>query len=612
MQRPPPASPPYWHRFHLADMPPGPRRAAIAGLVTASIIFLSGFIFAGYFWSVVLIFPEAPYPQPSRLYTTPTRLEPGASLTLPDLAAELEAAGYRETRREDPAAGWYFRRGDGFTVHLRRFPTPDGEAGGLTAEIGVDGGRVSSLKADGRQTASLTLEPPLLASFYGPELDERRPVTLDELPKLVQQAVLAAEDGNFYRHPGISLTGIARALWVNLRGGSVEQGGSTITQQLAKNLYLSSRRSLKRKIEEAWFAVLIDLRYSKREILEAYLNEIYWGKSGQANVIGLGAASWAYFGKHPSQLTLGEAATLAGMIQAPGTYLPTEHPEKARERRNWVLKRLGRLGWVPREEIRRAQAEPLVVRPETVKPRPFAPYFTALAEHEARERFGIEDLADQGYILFATLRWRDQRQAEKMVAEGLASLEPASPEKNAQRSRKLQGALVSVDPRDGAILAYVGGRSYADSQFDRVRQAHRQAGSAFKPVVYSAAFEEGVVPAATLVNDSPITVRAKGLLWKPQNYDRGFRGRVTVRTALEQSLNIPAVRLAMQVGLDRVIEQAREMGFTASFDPVPSLALGSFEATPGRWRRSIRCSPTAGRGPACTASPRCASAPARP
>jgi penicillin-binding protein 1B len=576
MQRPPTVSPSprFWHKLHLSDMPPGPRRAAIAGLSVATLIFLCGFVFAGYFWSLVRKFPEAPYPQPSRLYTTPTRLEAGSPTTLPELISELEAAGYKETRSATPATGWYVRRRDGLAVHLRRFPTPDGEAGGLLAEVALSGNRVRSLKADGRATEILILEPPLLASFYGPELDERRPVTLAEMPEYVSRSVLAAEDDNFYRHPGVSPTGIARALLVNMKDGGVAQGGSTITQQLVKNLYLTSKRSLTRKVKEAWIAVLLDLRYSKKSILEAYLNEIYWGKSGPANVIGLGAASWAYFGKHPSQLTLAEAATLAGMIQAPGTYLPTEHPEKAIERRNWVLKRLGELGWVPEDQVRRAQAEPLVVRSETVKPRPFAPYFAELAEHEARERFGIKDLPDEGYVLFATIRWRDQRRAEQAVAQGLAGLE------GKRRSRPLQGALISVDPRDGAILAYVGGRSYSNSQFDRVRNAHRQAGSAFKPVVYSAAFEEAVVTPASLLKDSPITVKAKGMLWKPQNYDRGFRGMVTVRSALEQSLNIPTVRLALQVGLDRVIDQAKEMGFTARFDPVPSLALGSFEATP--------------------------------
>ena len=474
--------------MHLSDMPPGPRRAAIAGLSVATLIFLCGFVFAGYFWSLVRKFPEAPYPQPSRLYTTPTQLEPGSPISVPELVSELEAAGYRETRSAKPASGWYVRRRDGVAVHLRRFPTPDGEAGGLLADITLASTKVRALKADGRATEILILEPPLLASFFGPDLDERRPVTLAEMPEYVSRSVLAAEDDNFYTHPGVSPTGIVRALLVNLKDGGVAQGGSTITQQLVKNLYLTSKRSLVRKAKEAWIAVMVEARFSKERILEAYLNEIYWGKSGPAQVLGLGAASWAYFGKHPSQLTLAEAATLAGMIQAPGNYLPNEHPDKAIERRDWVLQRMGELGWATPEQIEQARAEPLVVNPETVNARPNAPYFAELAEREADERFDVDDLPDQGYVLFATLRWRDQKQAEKAVRQGLAELEKGL-ERRSRSKGPLQGALLSVDPRDGAILAYVGGRSYSLSQFDRVTRARRQAGSAFKPVVYAAAFE---------------------------------------------------------------------------------------------------------------------------
>lgn len=568
-------------RLQLSDMSPRQRRAVIAGLTAAILLFVSGFIFAGYFWSLSRQFPRAPFKQPSRLYGTPTLLEKGTPLSTPQLIEELEAAGYRS---EVPAglpgqalpAGFYRRNKGAVLVRLRRFPTPEGEDGGFLAEISLGAGRVRGLRADGRETGTVTLEPPLLASFYGPDLGERRPVTLDEMPEYVSQAVLAAEDDAFFTHAGVSPTAIARALWVNVRGGEVQQGGSTITQQLVKNLYLSRKRSLIRKAKEAWIAVMVEARFSKERILEAYLNEIYWGKSGPANVMGLGAASWAYFGKHPSQLTLAEAATLAGMIQAPGTYLPTEHPDKAVERRNWVLKRMSELGWISADEERRAAAEPLRVRAETVKPRPHAPYFAELAEREAEKRFGIDSLSDEGYVLFATLRWRDQKVAEGAIRSGLAALE------SSQRRRRapLQGALLSVDPRDGAILAYVGGRSYAQSQFDRVRRARRQAGSTFKPVVYAAAFEEAVATPATMLNDSPITVRARGLEWKPQNYDRGFRGMVTVRTALEKSLNIPAVRLALQVGLSRVIDLAQDMGFSNDFEAVPSLALGAFEATP--------------------------------
>ncbi|HET9226484.1 MAG TPA: PBP1A family penicillin-binding protein [Thermoanaerobaculia bacterium] len=570
-------SPAWSTRLRLSDMPPGQRRKVLVGLTASALLFLLGFVFHGYFWTLSRQFPRAPFKQPSRLYVTPTQLETGMPETAAELIAELEAAGYREG--DYSKTGFYNQEGPRVSVNLRRFPTPGGEAGGHVAEITLGGGQVRGLKVDGRKTEGLTLEPPLLASFYGPDMNERRPVTLEEMPEYVHQAVLAAEDDAFFTHPGVSPTGIGRALWVNLRGGELQQGGSTITQQLVKNLYLSSKRSLVRKAKEAWIAVLIEARFSKERILEAYLNEIYWGKSGPANVLGLGAASWAYFGKHPSQLTLAEAATLAGMIQSPGNYLPTQRPEKAVERRDWVLDRMAELGWATPEQIAAAKTEPLKVSPETVNARPHAPYFAELAEKEAEERFDVDDLHDGGYLLFSTLRWRDQKQAERAVRNGLAGLENGLERRNRSKG-PLQASLLSVDPRDGAILAYVGGRSWSLSQFDRVTRARRQAGSAFKPVVYAAAFEESVISPASMLKDSPITVKAKGLSWKPQNYDRGFRGMVTARTALEQSLNIPTVRLALQVGLTRVVDLAQDMGFRAKFDTVPSLALGAFEATP--------------------------------
>jgi penicillin-binding protein 1B len=564
-------------RLRLSDMPPKQRRAVIAGLTASALLFLAGFAFAGYFWSLQRQFPRAPFKQPSRLYAMPTQLDTGMPLTAAELTGELEAAGYRKGDIEK--TGFYSQEGPRVTVNLRRFSTPEGEAGGHVAEITLGGGKVRGLKADDRKTEGLVLEPPLLASFYGPDLAERRPVTLDQMPEYVSKAVLAAEDDKFFSHPGVSPTGIARALLVNLRGGELQQGGSTITQQLVKNLYLTSKRSLVRKAKEAWIAVMVEARFSKERILEAYLNEIYWGKSGPAQVLGLGAASWAYFGKHPSQLTLAEAATLAGMIQAPGTYMPTVHSEKAAERRDWVLGRMEELGWATPEEIAQAKAEPMLVNPETVNARPNAPYFAELAEREAERRFDIDDLPDQGYVLFATLRWRDQKQAEKAVRNGLLALEKGLERRNRSKG-PLQSALISVDPRDGSILAYVGGRSYSLSQFDRVTRARRQAGSTFKPIVYAAAFEEAVISPSSMLKDSPITVKAKGLAWKPQNYDRGFRGMVTARTSLEQSLNIPTVRLALQVGLTRVVEMAEDMGFEAKFETVPSIALGAFEATP--------------------------------
>jgi penicillin-binding protein 1B len=556
-------------------MDPARRRLVIAGLVVSALLFLGGFVLAGYLWKLSWRFPEAPFRQPSRLYASVPVLTPGETFSPAEMVAELRDAGYREAAAGAVITpGTYRRLGDRVVVNLRHFPTPGGEAGGAAVGVAFRGDRVSGVWVDGKPARSAALEPPLLASFYDKDLEERRPVTLDRLPDEVVKCVLAAEDSGFYTHPGVSPTGVARALLVDLRGGEV-QGGSTLTQQLAKNVYLSNRRTLRRKAEEALIAMMLEVRHGKQAILEAYLNEIYLGRSGPANLIGLGSAARAYFNRDAAELTLAQAATLAGMISSPGGTSPVEHPERALERRNWVLQRLGELGWVSPEKVKQAQGEPLGIDLRPVETRPIAPYFAEQAADEARDRFGADELGGQGYLLFSTLRWSDQRRAEAAVARWLDGLDGARKGK-----RRLQAALVSIDPRDGSILAWVGGRDYQKSQFNRVVQAKRQVGSAFKPVVYAAALTEGVVNPASLLNDSPIQVRMGTASWQPQNYDHAFRGWVTARTALEQSLNIPTVRVALQVGMPKVIELAGRMGLGGRLQPRPSLALGAFEASP--------------------------------
>ncbi|HYG64429.1 MAG TPA: PBP1A family penicillin-binding protein [Thermoanaerobaculia bacterium] len=592
-------------RRDLAGMPPARRRVVIGVLTTFGLVLVLGLAGAVYLWDLARRFPQAPFKQPSRLYGEATRLAPGAGIGIDDIVAELESQGYREAEEEsekgeadeaegkdegESAAeggegdagrplppGTFRRQEDRLAVDLRSSPTTEGPAPGGLLEVTFRGRRIGEIRQAGRVVDEAALPPPLLASYYDDEVQERRPVTLDQVPEHVIQAILAAEDDGFYTHPGVSPTGVARALWVNLRGEGEVQGGSTITQQLVKNVYLSSERTLSRKAKEALIAMMLEIRHGKKAILEAYLNEIYWGASSSVNLIGLGAASYAYYGKEPRELTLSEAATLAGMIQAPANYLPTQHPEEARERRDWVLQRMDELDWITPEQRQRAAATPVVARPQKLVTRPLAPYFAEFAKQEATERFDIEDIGGEGYLLFSSLRWRDQKEAQRALERGLASLDPRGG-KNGKDP--LQGALVSVDPRDGAILAYVGGRDYADSQFDRVSTARRQAGSAFKPVVYAAAFAESVATPVTLLRDSPITVKVDNKPWRPQNYDRGFQGSVTARTALERSLNIPTIRLALQVGLHRVVDLSRDMGIEGEMDTVPALALGTFEVSP--------------------------------
>jgi penicillin-binding protein 1B len=548
---------------------------AAAALAVAFLGFLLWLIWP--FWQLSGQFAQRSLAQPSRLYGRAPRVEAGALLPPARLVEEIEAAGYREAARGEALVPGRFRKSEKLVaVYLRPFPTRDGVARGGRVEVEFAGRRVQKVTVGGEEVSAATLEPPLLHSYYGPELRERRPVAVDELPEEVVQAVLAAEDDRFFRHGGLSLPGILRAAWVNLRGGEVRQGGSTLTQQLVKNLYLTHERTLARKAQEAVLALLLELRYDKRDILQAYLNEVYWGRSGTVSLIGIGAAARAYFGKEAAQLDLGEAAALAGMIRSPGEASPVAQPERARARRDWVLDRLAALGWVEGARLEAARAGEL--RPAPIVP-PYrqAPYFADAMVQEARARFGAADLEDAGYTLLSTLSLHDQERAEEAVAWGLQALE-----KGWQKGKpgRLQSALVSVDPRSGEILAYVGGRDYGESQFDRAGQARRQAGSAFKPVVYAAAFEARTASPATLLEDAPLTVTLARSVWTPRNDDDEFHGWVSARLALEESYNVATARLGLQTGLERVVELARALGIQSPLRPVPALALGAFEVTP--------------------------------
>jgi len=533
------------------------------------------------YWKLSGQFEDVPHLQPSRLYGRAMELAVGERAELGNIVAELEGEGYRPVQGgERVTPGRYRRERAGLTVFLRTFPTVggNGQGGGAPLAIRLGGGRVSALELAGRRVQRTTLEPPLLASYYGPDLKERRPIRVDALPEEVVEAVLAAEDSAFFSHAGLSFTGIARAAWKNLTGNGPPQGGSTITQQLVKNLYLTHERTLSRKIREAFLAVFVELRHSKRAILQAYLNEIYLGSSNGVNLIGVGAASRAYFGKDPNQLDLPEAATLAGMIQSPANYDPIRKPERAKARRNWVLDRMVELGSLDKKRAERAKAEPVRTAPERLVRRR-APYFAEFAAGEAERRFGVSTLDDAGYTLLSTLDWRDQEAAQDAVAWGLPALEKGW-EKGHKVAVPLQAALVSVDPATGAIRAYVGGRDYGKSQFDRVNQARRQAGSAFKPVVYATALALHEATPATLIEDEPLTVKLANQTWTPSNYDNDYHGWVTVRTALEESYNVATARLALQVGLPEIVDTAKRLGVTTPLEPVPALALGAFEVSP--------------------------------
>ena len=394
-------------------------------------------------------------------------------------------------------------------------------------------------------------------------------------------AVLAAEDHRFFEHSGLDVVAVGRALVTNTVRGEIAQGASTLTQQLAKNLALGPERTWRRKILEGALALALERRYEKEKILEAYLNTVYLGQRGRAALVGVGAAAQSYWDKDARRLGLAESALLAGIIRAPNRYSPDQHPERAQQRRDAVLRRMHELGIIDAKTLAQALAQRTEVRAGTSLPSP-APYFLDYVRATAGT-----NLARGNPRIYTTLDPSLQRAAEAAVARGLDRLE--STRKSLRRSasgQRLQAALVALDPATGEIRALVGGRDYELSAFNRVTHAHRQPGSAFKPFVFLAALRRGAagqpptVTPASLVEDMPIEVATAEEPWTPRNFEDRFDGTITVRQALERSSNAAAVRLAQAAGLDGVVKTAREVGFTSRMTPVPALALGSFEVTP--------------------------------
>jgi penicillin-binding protein 1B len=412
--------------------------------------------------------------------------------------------------------------------------------------------------------------PPAIAigTLDGAVMERRIPVEVSELPDHLIQAVLAVEDQRFYQHHGLDIRRIGGALLANLKAGGIAQGGSTVTQQLAKNRFLSAGRTPLRKLREAAMAIVLELRYNKAAILEAYVNEIYLGHDSGRPIHGVGGAARYYFGKDARRITLAESALLAGMISAPNRHAPTRNPASARQRRGLVLQLMAEQGRITRALAARAGRAGI---PSRAYPAPSVDgrYFRDFVLGAGSDRFPA-----RGAAVYTTLDATLQRAAERAVQSGLGR----------SQTRGVEAALLAIDPTNGEVLAMVGGREYGASQFNRATEARRQPGSAFKPVVALAALErmDGRNPAFTLasvIEDGPLRVRTPGGPWQPTNYDRRFRGPVTLREAMEQSLNVPFARIGLELGPQKIVATARRLGITSPLAAVPSLALGSSEVT---------------------------------
>jgi penicillin-binding protein 1A len=405
-------------------------------------------------------------------------------------------------------------------------------------------------------------------------------VPLSQIPKALRDAVIATEEARFYAHFGVDPTGIGRAIYQNFRRGRIVEGGSTITQQLAKVLFLTPDKSLERKLKEAVLALTLERRYSKDRILELYLNQIYFGQGA----FGVEAAAQTFFGKSVAELTLSESALLAGLPKAPATYSPFEHPEAAKRRRATVLVRMVDTGILKPEQAKRAsQASLALVPPE--RRRTSGQYFLEYVQQLLEQQYGADLVFKGGLQVYTTLSPSMQLKAENTLREGLRAVESrrqaaTKAKPDAAAAERPEGALLAIEPQTGYVKAMVGGYDFFKSEFNRAVQARRQPGSAFKPFVYIAALESGMTP-ASVVDDSPVEypVGKNGKPWKPDNYDRKFRGPITYQQALEESINVAAVKVQEQIGIRRTVDVARRLGLESPLGDNLSLALGTSDLT---------------------------------
>jgi penicillin-binding protein 1A len=409
----------------------------------------------------------------------------------------------------------------------------------------------------------------LIDEFF---LEDRKLVRISEIPPIVIQAFVAAEDSRFFEHKGVDLLSIFRAAIKNIEAGHIIQGGSTITQQVAKMMYLSPERKFTRKLKEAILAYKIDKYLTKEEILNLYLNQIYLGHG----TYGIESAALGYFGKSAKNLKLHEAALLAGLPKAPTNYSPFLYYDKAKERQIYVLTRMMEDGYITPEEMKKASAEPLKLR--TIRPKDkMTAYFVESVRRYVQDKYGADALYKEGLSIYTTLDLKAQKYAGEAVARGLKELE----ERNKYPPGLVQGALLCMDVKTGAIRAMIGGRDFNKSEFNRATQSRRQPGSAFKPIIYTAAFDKGLTPATVFV-DAPIAIEDVSQpdgMWRPKNFDGKFMGPITMRTALVLSRNVVTVKILQEIGVDYAVSYAMNMGITSPLVRTLSLALGVSEVT---------------------------------
>ena len=531
----------------------------------------------------------------AQIFSAPEHISDGQAWGPEDLVMYLQRVGYRP-EADDNALGQYSLNAN--TVDVR--PSKLSYFGGGNAiSVQFNGKVIRSIRplSGGADLGTAEIEPELITNLFDSQREKRRPVRYDDLPPVLVQAILSAEDKRFFEHPGFDFIRIFGAAWADVRHAQHFQGASTITMQVARTYFLTTDRTWKRKLAEAMLSFELEQRFNKQRIFEMYANEVYLGNRGSFGIRGFAEASVAYFGKDMRQLTLPECAFLAGLIRAPNYYsVADRHPERAPQARDRVLTQMAENKYITDEDVQEAKSAPLkLVRTSVAGSE--APYFVDMVKDHLLEKYSEQELLSTNYRVYTTLDPQLQRAAAVALEAGMKNVDAMLEAKYAKARKakgkkgeaeqipQVQAALVALDPRTGEIKALIGGRDYGQSQLNHAL-AHRQPGSVFKPFVYAAAFDNAVsgaqpvITPATTVDDEPTVFEFDGQEYTPNNYGERFMGKVTVRQALTNSLNVATVKVAEMVGYGRVVQIARQMGLGSNIRPTPAVALGAYELTP--------------------------------
>ncbi len=538
------------------------------------------------------------------IYTAPVKLRVGPYTKKAELITYLDHVGYiSDAKLRDPKRGFYTITDNVIEIDPSDNTNIDEQVffPHLQVKFSKDGKNLSSIyDLDSKKDLSETIIEPELLTSVNSDKEKRKNIEYKDLPQELVNAIVAIEDRRFFDHPGIDFRGLARAVWRNLSEGEVQQGGSTVTQQLVKNFFLTSERTFKRKFSEAFISVLLETRLEKKQIFQMYCNEIYLGQDGSYSINGFGEAAKFYFNKDVSRLNLSESAFLAGIIRGPGYYSPFQHADRAIQRRNQVIDSMVVANFIDTQKAEEVKKSDLQIRPKSSSSNAEAPYFLDYLQTKVNEELGDQIFAQNSYRIYSTIDMDLQRAADQALRNGLAQLE----KDNSKRFKpgSLQAALIAINPKTGEILAMVGGRDYSTSQLNRAIEARRQPGSVFKPIVYTAALntayeekDDKIITASSQFLDDKATFSfGEGKTYEPENYGEKYTGEnVSLRYALTKSLNVVTVRVAEQTGYNKVAKMAERLGLPKP-QPFPSIALGTTEATPYEVARAYTTFPNLG------------------